>query len=88
MINMMTSRMGNMNLWDEILSGADGALVSELVLNQYELVAGEWPKSANDIVLVIDKNNEISDVAFYALGLWTPPNHKEFLTPFLKARKS
>ena len=69
MINMMTSRMGNMNLWDEILSGADGALVSELVLNQYELVAGEWPKSANDIVLVIDKNNEISDVAFYALGL-------------------
>lgn len=69
MINMMTSRMGNMNLWDEILSGADGALVSELVLNQYELVAGEWPKSANDVVLVIDKNNEISDVAFYALGL-------------------
>ena len=69
MINMMTSRMGNMNLWDEILSGADGALVSELVLNQYELVAGEWPKSANDIVLVIDKNNEVSDVAFYALGL-------------------
>ena len=29
----------------------------------------EWPNSANDIVLVIDKNNEISDVAFYALGL-------------------
>ena len=35
----------------------------------YELVAGSWPTQYNEVVLLVDKNNEISDFTLYALGL-------------------
>ena len=35
----------------------------------YELVAGNWPTKYNEVVLLVDKNNEISDFTLYALGL-------------------
>ena len=35
----------------------------------YDLVAGSWPTTYNEVVLVVDENNEISDFTLYALGL-------------------
>ena len=36
---------------------------------QYELKTGTWPTSYNEVALVIDSNNEISDYSLYTLGL-------------------
>ncbi len=69
MTEMMGSRMGGMSLWSEMLPGTDGELISDLLYDQYILLAGSWPKNANEVVLIVDENSEISDVAFYALGL-------------------
>ncbi|MCD8375775.1 MAG: ABC transporter ATP-binding protein/permease [Oscillospiraceae bacterium] len=63
------SSMSSTALWQELLAGEDGALINELVLNQYELVYGSWPSSYNEVVLVLDENNELDDVTLYALGL-------------------
>ncbi len=41
----------------------------ELLKNQYDLLAGNWPKKYNEVVLIVDDNNEISDYTLYALGL-------------------
>lgn len=41
----------------------------ELLKNQYDLLAGSWPKNYNEVVLIVDDNNEISDYTLYALGL-------------------
>ena len=41
----------------------------ELLKNQYDLLAGSWPKTYNEVVLIVDDNNEISDYTLYALGL-------------------
>lgn len=57
------------NLWQELLPGNDGAPVNDLILDQYEVVYGSWPNNYDEIVLVLDKNNEIDDVTLYALGL-------------------
>jgi len=65
----MTSRMGVTDLWSEMLPGTDGALISELLYEQYDVVAGRWPESTNEVVLILDSNGEITDFAFYALGL-------------------
>lgn len=35
----------------------------------YDLIAGSWPEEYNEVVLVVDENNEISDFTLYALGL-------------------
>lgn len=66
---MLSSRLSMMDTWSEILPGTDGALVSDMLYEQYELVYGEWPKAANEIVLILDQSNEVSDIAFYTLGL-------------------
>ncbi|MBR7091748.1 MAG: ABC transporter ATP-binding protein/permease [Clostridia bacterium] len=68
--NMMgSSGNSSFELWSELLPGPDGEPVSDLLYDQYDLLAGEWPQAAGDILLVLDKHNEITDVAFYALGL-------------------
>ena len=58
-----------MEVWEEMLPGEDGALVSLLVQEQYDVLYGSWPQSYDEVVLVIDKNNEISDLVMYAMGL-------------------
>lgn len=67
--SMMSTGLSNADLWGELIPGTNGELVSDAVKEQYRLVYGEWPKEANEIVLILNKNNEISDIAFYSLGL-------------------
>lgn len=50
-------------IWTEMIGN------TELLQNQYDLLAGSWPKDYHDVVLVLDENNSISDTAMYALGL-------------------
>ncbi len=66
--------MMSMNLWQEMLTGKDGAPVNELLKKQYDMVYGAWPNDYNEIVLVLDKNNELDDMTLYALGL-EPKEH-------------
>ena len=66
---MGASMMGGVKLWQEILPGRQGALVNDVVENQYDVIYGSWPTAFNEIVLVVDENNEIDDVTLYALGL-------------------
>lgn len=42
---------------------------SELLTSQYDVVAGRWPERYDELVLVVDKNNEISDYVLYSLNL-------------------
>lgn len=66
----MTSMMpGGVNLWCEMLSGKDGKPINPVLENQYDVIYGSWPNSYNEIVLVVDKNNELDDMTLYALGL-------------------
>ena len=59
----------SMNLWCEMLSGKDGSLISPILEKQYDLIYGSWPNDYNEVVLVVDKNNELDDMTLYALGL-------------------
>lgn len=76
---MMSSRLGAMERWSEMLSGSDGQLISELVYEQYDLLAGEWPAAANEVVLILDSNNEVTDITLYALGLMSDKEVSEIL---------
>ncbi len=41
----------------------------DLVHSQYDIVAGKWPENYNEVVLLVDNNNQISDYTLYSLGL-------------------
>ena len=55
--------MSNTDVWEEMLDN------EELLHSQYDLLAGSWPKAYNEVVLIVDENNEISDYTLYSLGL-------------------
>lgn len=76
-MSMMSS---GSSLWEEMLSGENGRLVSPLLENQYDVIYGSWPTEYNEIVLVVDENNEIDDMTLYALGLKSEEEIDEIMT--------
>ena len=63
MIGTSSMMMGNVNVFSELFNN------EEMLENQYEIVAGNWPQKYNEVVLITDKNNEISDYTLYSLGI-------------------
>jgi len=65
-----SSSMFKINLWQEMLSGKnDNELINKLIYDQYELVDGSWPNDYDEVVLIVNEYNELSDLTLYALGL-------------------
>ncbi|MBR2409034.1 MAG: ABC transporter ATP-binding protein/permease [Lachnospiraceae bacterium] len=71
MMENMSSMMIGMNVWNEMMTGENGEIISDTVKKQYDLVHGKWPEAYNEVVILVDRNNEVSDMVLYALGLTT-----------------
>lgn len=62
----LMTQMGNMsgmNVWAEMLDN------ETLLESQYEIVAGEWADGYDEVMLVVNSRNEITDYALYSLGI-------------------
>lgn len=82
---MGSSMMGSFNVWQEMLPGVEkDETINSLIKDEYDLIYGEWPTEYNEVVLVVNKQNEISDLALYALGLRT---EKEIMEALMAAGK-
>lgn len=57
------SPMMKSSIWQELLGN------ETLLSSQYDVLKGRWPEDYNEVIVVVDKNNEISDMALYSLGL-------------------
>lgn len=55
--------MSASEIWTEMIDNTD------LLQSQYDVLAGEWADEYNEVMLIVDENNEISDMTLYALGL-------------------
>ena len=51
------------NVWTELTDN------KQLLKSQYDILAGRLPENYNEIVLIVDENNSVSDYALYSLGL-------------------
>ena len=49
----------------------------EITKRQYSIVEGHWPQNYNEVVIEVNKNNEISDYTLYSLGLLDQNELKE-----------
>ncbi len=63
----------------EIITGTDGSLVSPLVKDTYELVAGEWPDAYDEILITLDANSEINATTLYKLGLLPREEYRQIV---------
>lgn len=59
----MSSSFSNTEVWTRLFEN------KEFLKKQYTVIAGRMPEKYNEIVLAVDKNNQISDYALYSLGL-------------------
>ena len=65
-MSQMATAMGGANtmeVWDELINNP------ELLNKQYDVIAGRMPESWNEIVIIVNENNEIADMALFSLGL-------------------
>ena len=63
MMGSNSAMMSSVNVFSELFDSQD------MLDNQYELVDGKWPENYNEVVLIVDKDNEISDYTLYSLGI-------------------
>ncbi len=69
MTNNMSTAMSAMNsmattnIWSELIDN------DELIEGQYEVLAGRLPENYNEVVLIANKNKQVSDYALYCIGL-------------------
>ena len=68
-ISSVMENAGGMTVWQELLTDPNTGEISSLISDQYDLIHGQWPKEKNEILLVLNENNEISDITLYSLGL-------------------
>ena len=57
--------------FSELMINADGEGISEVVTDEYDVLYGSWPKSYDEVVLVLDQNNALPAKTLYQLGLIT-----------------
>ena len=57
--------------WQEMLPGENGELINQTLLDQYDVIYGSWPQGYDEVVLIVNQNNEVSDLVLYTLGLRT-----------------
>ena len=63
MSNMFSGGVSSYNAFSEMLDNED------LINDQYEVLAGTLPNAYNEIVIVVNKDNYISDYTLYSIGL-------------------
>ena len=73
-----------MDVWEELMPGEDGALIADQVLGQYDLLYGSWPQNYDEVVLFVSSNNEISDLMLYALGYIASDDMTDVLNKMMK----
>ncbi len=74
------------DIWQELLPGEEeGELISPLLGKQYDVLYGRWPKRYDEVVLIVNENNEISDLVLYSLGLKATDSIRENMDAIISA---
>ncbi len=78
---MISMSGASLESWSEILGGRNGEIINPIIKEQYELVGenSRFPENFNEIVIVVSKDNQISDMALYAMGIKDTDYVKEFM---------
>lgn len=75
-MGMMGGSPGN---FAEMLPGQEEDLISTAIKNNYELLHGQWPQDYREVILVLDKNNEVPLTILYELGMLPSKEYQELM---------
>ena len=86
------------DIFDEMMSNSPGMMMNadvwaqmfdnkEMQKREYDLLAGKMPTNKNEIVILVDKNNQISDYTLYTLGLKDASEIEEMMNAIIAGEK-
>ena len=73
------SGMSSSSIFEELIPDQKNRLVSTAITANYDVLYGTWPQSYQDVVIVLDKNNEIPASTLYKLGLLPTAQYKALM---------
>lgn len=76
-----SSMMSNTEVWHQLMDN------DEFLDKQYEVVKGRMPEEYNEVVIVVNRNNRISDFTLYSLGLKDSAELEEMMEKAKKGEK-
>lgn len=79
--SVYSSYMSNYDVFEELINN------QTLLESQYDLIGGKWPEAYNEVVLSVDKNNQISDYTLYSLGILDQEDLKEKFSSMTKGEE-
>ena len=81
--SVMSSLLGQSSAatnFSQMLPGNGDQLVSDAVMDSYDVVYGSWPTAYNEVVLVVNNNNELSLTTLYSLGYLPAEEYNDLMT--------
>jgi putative ABC transport system permease protein len=75
--NMITSS----SVFEELMNN------QSLLESQYDVIAGKWPSNYDEMVLIVNDKNEITDYTLYALGILSQDDLKEEFNKMIKGEE-
>jgi len=75
------------SIFSEIMPGRDGELINATVTEQYNIVDGRWPEKENELVLVVDRSNTLSNITLYMLGMLDPDEMTAMMAAMMVGEK-
>lgn len=76
-----SSPMTTTDVWMQMLGNR------ELMDKQYDVIYGHMPQSFDEVVLIVDENNEVSDYTLYSLGLLDQNQLKKIMTDVMSGKE-
>lgn len=91
-MSMLTGKSSNQNekpnSFNEIMPSAkDETRISSVVHDNYKVLSGSWPKSKDQVVLVLDHNNQVPIATLYGLGLLPESDYNSMMGELNSGRK-
>ena len=80
-MSQLSGNQSGMDVWSEMMDN------TELLEKQYDVVAGRMPEKYNEVVLIVNKHNEVSDYTLYALGLRNQDEVAESFRKLMRGEK-
>ena len=80
-MGMGSSSFSNAEVWQQLLDN------KELLEKQYNVLSGRMPEKYNEVVVIVDEHNEISDYTLYTLGLKDSEELKKIMKKAMNGEK-
>ena len=77
----------NTNNMSQLLVGNGTDAVAPAIKDNYDLVYGNYPQNYDEVIIVLDKNNELSIVELYTMGFLPSAEYKELLKKITSSEK-